>query len=162
MRRMIWLALLVGLGLGLFIFRVANAQTPAAPSDDQVNQIARELYCPVCENIPLDVCPTQACAQWREQIRTMLAQGKTKQEIKDYFVQQYGDRVVGVPPAKGANLLVYIVPPVAILAGIFILYRVFRAWRSMPPPLTVEEQALDSSEDDDEYIRRLENELRKR
>jgi cytochrome c-type biogenesis protein CcmH len=40
------------------------AQQPT-PSDDQVNAIARQLYCPVCENTPLDVCPTTACHQWR-------------------------------------------------------------------------------------------------
>ncbi len=31
------------------------------PTDDEVNRIAKQLYCPVCENTPLDVCPTQAC-----------------------------------------------------------------------------------------------------
>ena len=33
-----------------------SAQQPT-PSDDEVNAIARQLYCPVCENTPLDVCP---------------------------------------------------------------------------------------------------------
>src|SRR5512138_1525512 len=69
---------------------VSLAQTPQ-PSDDQVNAVAKELYCPVCENIPLDVCPTQACAQWRELIGDKLAQGWTAEQIKSYFVEQYGD-----------------------------------------------------------------------
>jgi len=60
-----------------------SAQTPQPQSqvpvtDNQVNAVAHELYCPVCENIPLDVCPTQACAQWRELIRQQLGQGMTK------------------------------------------------------------------------------------
>ena len=42
------------------------------PTDDDVNKIARQLYCPVCESTPLDVCPTEACRQWRDVIRTML------------------------------------------------------------------------------------------
>ena len=54
---------------------LAQNPNPPVPSDDQVNAIAKQLYCPVCENIPLDVCGTQACAQWRELIREKLAAG---------------------------------------------------------------------------------------
>ena len=58
-----------------------RAQEPAPTvSDDQVNAIARQMFCPVCANVPLDVCPTQACAQWRETIRRMIGEGKTEQE----------------------------------------------------------------------------------
>ena len=62
--------------LGFFLVPAVavSAQQPT-PSDDEVNAIARQLYCPVCENTPLDVCPTQACAQWRDLIRQMLAEG---------------------------------------------------------------------------------------
>ena len=41
----------------------------SAITDDQVNAIANQLYCPVCENIPLDTCGTLACEDWREEIR---------------------------------------------------------------------------------------------
>ena len=50
----------------------ANTPEPGNPSDDDVNEVAGQLYCPVCENIPLDVCPTQACGQWRDLIREKL------------------------------------------------------------------------------------------
>lgn len=69
----------------------AKAQAPT-PSDDQVNAIARQLYCPVCENTPLDVCPTEACRQWRELIRQQLSEGWTEAQIKQYFVANYGAR----------------------------------------------------------------------
>ena len=49
---------------------LAQDQEPNVPSDDEVNAIARKMYCPVCENVPLDVCPTQACMEWRELIRS--------------------------------------------------------------------------------------------
>ena len=42
----------------------AHVDAQEAVTDDQVNEIAREVYCPVCENTPLDVCDTQACADW--------------------------------------------------------------------------------------------------
>jgi cytochrome c-type biogenesis protein CcmH len=142
-------------------FRVGEAQgtVPQPPTDDQVNAIAKQLYCPVCENIPLDVCGTQACAQWRELIREKLSQGWSEAKIKQYFVDQYGDRVLATPPARGLNWLVYVIPPIAILAGAYILYRAFKSWKQAPPEPEQEEEPLTPT---DEYVMRLEDELRKR
>lgn len=141
---------------------VANAQQldPEDISDDQVNAVAKQLYCPVCENIPLDVCPTQACAQWRALIREQLAEGWTENEIKDYFVAQYGDRVLAAPPARGLNWIIYVIPPLAIIAGVYVLYRAMRSWQDATP--REEEQDLPEDSSDDEYLARIEEELQQR
>jgi len=137
------------------------AQAPT-PSDDQVNAIARQLFCPICENTPLDVCPTQACHDWRELIRRMLAQGKTQNEIKQYFVDHYGARVLSEPPLKGFNWLTYIVPALAFLIGVFFLFRGFKLWKGLSNQ-PVEDQAGGAQpKADDDYAARLEEELRKR
>lgn len=147
---------------GLF-HQTALAQEPT-PTDDEVNAIARQLYCPVCQNTPLDVCPTEACRQWRELIRDMLAEGKTEQEIKDYFVANYGPRVLAEPPRKGFNWLVYIVPPALILIGAVILFNSFRAWTKpkSAESVSVRGKEAGASSSDDEYIKRLEEELKNR
>ena len=80
------------------------------PTDDDVNAVAKQLFCPVCENIPLDTCGTAACEQWRGIIREKLSEGWTEDQIKNYFVEQYGDRVLAEPPAQGFNWVVYLVP----------------------------------------------------
>ncbi len=107
---------------------------------DQVNQIARELYCPVCPNETLEACQTQACAQWRDEIRDQLAQGQNEQQIIDSFVQRYGDRVLGTPqdPTLRALSLVtpYLIALVALIAGIFTFMRWRRRPRSEPVPQT--------------------------
>lgn len=161
MRRTIGFGILIALLLALLVTGLALAQSnpPQPVTDDQVNAVARQLYCPVCENIPLDVCPTQACAEWRDLIRQKLSQGWSETQIKQYFVDQYGDRVIGTPPARGLNWLVYIIPPLAILLGVYILYRALRAW-TRPEPTQVEQPPAPSP--DDEYVLRLEEELRKR
>lgn len=141
---------------------LAQTATPVVITDDQVNAVASELYCPECENIPLDVCPSQACADMREEIRQKLQQGQTKSQIIQYFVERYGDRVVGAPPAHGWNLLLYIIPPVAILAAIAILYRSFRTWKrpssSLPQPTG---ETPNPPPVADKYVARLEAELKK-
>jgi cytochrome c-type biogenesis protein CcmH len=115
----------------------------------------------VCENIPLDVCGTVACQQWRDEIRMNLAEGLTEEEIQDLFVTRYGDRVLAEPPRRGFNWLIYIVPPVVIVLAAFLLYRGLQSWRK---PLT---QAAASPEEEppaveDEYTSRLEAELKNR
>lgn len=137
---------------------VGAAAQGSTPTDDEVNAIAKQLYCPVCENIPLDVCPTQACAQWRETIRLKLSQGWSEQQIKDYFVEQYGARVLATPPATGLNWLVYVLPPVAFLAGALLLFRALRSWRRAA---AVPAAPAAPTPNDDPYVRRLEDELRR-
>jgi cytochrome c-type biogenesis protein CcmH len=141
--------------------RNVSAQQPT-PSDDDVNAIARQLYCPVCENTPLDVCPTQACHDWRELIRQLLIEGKTPDQIKQYFVDHYGARVLSKPPAVGFNWLAYIVPPIVFLAGVYLLFQAFRIWKSQKAvnPSTGEKNSESSSNDD--YVALLEQELQKR
>lgn len=160
-KRSFWIALLVSSALALFIAgaAVAQDQSPRTPTDDQVNAVAKGLYCPVCENVPLDVCPTQACAQWRDLIREKLALGWSESDIKDYFVNQYGDRVLATPPARGLNWLVYIIPPFAILVGAFVLVQSLRAWKRPAPadPSPEVPPELEANE----YIAWLEEELRR-
>jgi cytochrome c-type biogenesis protein CcmH len=151
--------------LGFLVVGIVSAQQPT-PSDDQVNAIAKQLYCPVCENIPLDVCGTAACAQWRDLIRQKLAEGSTEQEIKAYFVQYYGARVLGTPPAKGLNLLVYIIPPLIIIAGIYVLYRAIRSWQRPAEQVGVPSPGSppfdEQSGSQEEYMEQMEDQVRKR
>lgn len=143
--------------------RAAMAQQPT-PSDDAVNAIASQLFCPVCENTPLDVCPTQACAQWRELIREKLAAGWSETQIIDYFIEQYGARVVGVPPAIGQDLLLYwllyLILGVSVLGGIFLLYKAVRNRDQSAEKQPAAETVVQPPSN--EYVARMEEELKKR
>lgn len=163
MRKISWILLVVifaSFWLSGTVF--AQGEQPGGPTDDEVNSVAKQLYCPVCENVPLDVCPTQACAEWRELIRLKLSEGWDTEQIKLYFAEQYGDRVLAAPPARGFNWLVYILPPLAILAGVYVLFRAVKAWRQ---PVAVDQSANDLAEvatlPDDEYVARIEDALKK-
>lgn len=137
----------------------------SGPTDDEVNAVAKQLYCPVCENIPLDACGTVACEQWRGIIRDQLADGWTEDQIKDYFVGQYGDRVLAEPPRTGFNWLIYIVPLVIFLIGGFLFFRGFQKWRSTGMDRDQSRKAKKPSVPDkpsDADIKRVEEELLKR
>jgi cytochrome c-type biogenesis protein CcmH len=135
------------------------------PSDDDVNAVASQLYCPVCENIPLDTCGTAACEQWRGIIRDKLAAGWSEDQIKDYFVAQYGDRVLAEPPRQGFNWLVYLVPGLILIGGVVLLGLGFNKWRQAAGERIPEGPLMksqDSPEGAEEYIRKVEKELKER
>jgi hypothetical protein len=70
--------------------------------------VAKDMFCPVCENTPLDTCPTAACQDWRDEIRAQLALGKSDAEIQQYFVDRYGPSVLSAPPREGFNLIIWL------------------------------------------------------
>lgn len=125
---------------------------------DMVNKIARELYCPVCPNETLDACQTQACAQWRDEIRDQLAAGQSEQQIIDSFVRRYGDRVLGTPQDPALRALSLLTPLLIAALALIIGTMTFLRWRRRspdePPP------AANAPTTHDDYRSQLEQDLR--
>lgn len=142
----------------LFALPVFAQEGSGGVTLDQVNQIAKKLYCPVCPNETLADCQTQACAQWRDEIRTQLQQGATEQQIIDQFVNRYGDRVLGTPQQPVLRALSLVTP--FVLAGIALLIGMwtFLRWRGRPRPQTdTSSEAIPGGE---AYRDQLEQDLR--
>ncbi|GAB4400804.1 MAG: hypothetical protein OHK0031_19300 [Anaerolineales bacterium] len=131
------------------------------PTDDDVNAVARQLFCPVCENTPLDVCPTEACKQWRELIRLKLSEGWSETQIKEYFVEQYGARVLAEPPRQGFSWLVYLVPPVLLAIGVYMVFTTLRAMRKPAPAASSAEETAPAPAVAEDDLRRVEEELKR-
>ncbi len=153
--------------------RAQGGATPAPKtvSDDQVNRVASRLFCPVCENIPLDTCGTAACAQWRDEIRLQLESGKTEQQVVDDFVARYGDRVVGTPQDPTLRALTLVTPWLISLIALGAAAFVFLRWRAelvaqsrMVEAPSVGPGALQASAptSENEYRARLERDLARR
>jgi len=143
---------------------IVPAAAQETVTDDDVNEIAKEVYCPVCESTPLDVCETKACADWRELIRTKLGEGQTKQQIFDYFATQYGDRVLASPPREGMGLVLWLWPFVAFFIGIIFFGRYVRSLKTAPVVEGAENQLINSEAESDlaaidDYAARIEDEL---
>ena len=154
----------------LFAAVPVQAQGPVeSVTDDEVNNVARDLFCPICENTPLDVCETQACADWRLVIREKLAEGQSPEEIKTYFADQYGVRALAEPPAEGVTLLVWLVPLIAIPSAIILFGMYLRNIRRSAEGATQQAAAAsqitpsedaDADAELDPYTARIERELR--
>lgn len=148
--------LIFGVAAAVLLLGVSAARAQGPNLDDEVNRIAKTLYCPVCPNTPLDVCSTQACADWRNDIKQMLRAGKSEQQIRDYFVARYGFQVLGAPPAEGFNWLAYLLPVLGILLGIVMAWLSVRAWLA---PRASAGAPASAPEIPREYAERLKKEL---
>ncbi len=129
------LALAVALAAVVSVSAQSGTPIPPAPraaqvvTDNDVLQVAKQLYCPVCPNTPLDVCETKACADWRAQIKDQLASGMSSDQIVAYFVTQYGERVLAEPRRTGFTSFVWVLPVLAVLIGLGVVAQLLRTWR---------------------------------
>ncbi|MBI2845278.1 MAG: cytochrome c-type biogenesis protein CcmH [Chloroflexi bacterium] len=105
-----------------FLFLLVAVSTGAAQAqggdlEKEAREIAKSLNCPVCQGLTLYECPLQVCEDWRNLIRQKLSAGETREEIIQYFVDQYGEQVLNAPRPQGFNWLVWILPFLALGAG---------------------------------------------
>lgn len=106
-------AALLALGalVALELLRPAAGPSPA----EQAQQIAAELRCPDCQSLSVAESHTAAAGAIREQIAELLAQGRTADEIRQHFVDRYGEWILLAPSAAFAWWL-----PVAIVLGALV------------------------------------------
>lgn len=161
-----------GLIVALWLFSVSalyaqeTTPTPAAPPNvtaDQVNEIARELWCPLCSGVRLDACELKACEQMKEMIAIKLGEGEDLDSIRTYFVAQYGPQVLGEPPWEGFNWLAWVLPFVVLAVGGYFLWNTMRRMvRPAPVAATANRApAKTAAEPEDEYERKLAEELKR-
>jgi cytochrome c-type biogenesis protein CcmH len=127
---------------------------------DEVNQVARELWCPLCSGVRLDGCELKACDQMKEIIAIKLSEGEDTTSIKSYFVDQYGPQVLGAPPLEGFNWLAWILPVAVMIGGGVFLWLRSKQWIRPSAALPVESTPRAVAEKS-EYERKLEEELKR-
>ncbi len=90
--------------------------------EERSQSLDSQLMCPVCPAETIDQSQAEIALQMRRLVRSKLDAGETEQQILDYFVDKYGRSVLAEPPAEGFNLLVWVVPPVALVGGAVLFW----------------------------------------
>jgi cytochrome c-type biogenesis protein CcmH len=114
--------------LALIVATAMAATAGTATAKTSYLSAVDDFMCVVCHE-PLSVSQSPEAFQERQYIRQLIAQGKTRKEIQNDMVEQYGPAVLARPPANGVNLLVYIIPPVVLIVGIIVLAVFLPRWR---------------------------------
>lgn len=104
----------------------------AASLEKQVQQIATELRCPVCQGLSVADSPSQMANQMRDLIRERLEAGDSPEAVKAYFVERYGEWILLAPKKEGFNLLVWLFPFLGLAGGAVGLLVVLKRWRQRP------------------------------
>lgn len=96
--------------------------------EERTSDVASDLRCPVCQGLSVEDSPTELALQMRAVVREQLAAGRSPAEVKAYFVDKYGEWILLEPEASGFNLIVYVLPWLAVLAGAALIVLVVRRW----------------------------------
>jgi cytochrome c-type biogenesis protein CcmH len=131
-----WLAVLVVAVAVLSVAAFAHRSAPTA--QDRVAAISRTVKCPVCVGESVAESDAPASKEIRRQIAEQVQQGQTDDEIRSFYAAKYGQAILLTPSASGINVLVWILPLVALAVAIAALIIVFRRWSLEP-----EERATD-------------------
>ncbi len=164
-RKRLWYTLLLALLVLAWAVPTLIQAAPATPTPNEVDAVAKELWCPLCNGVRLDNCDLQACVQMKQVIAQQLTEGKSPQEIRTYFVQQYGDVVTGVPASQGFNLVAWYLPVVAAVVGLgvlgYLVYTYVYVRRRTAAEPNAAGEAGRAAANRDEYLQRVDEELKK-
>jgi cytochrome c-type biogenesis protein CcmH len=111
----------------IFILQLSYANDAAPLADDPVTEqrlisISEEMRCLVCQNESLAGSRSDLANDLRREIRTLIKEGKSDEQIRSFMVERYGDFVLYRPPVKPITWLLWIGPFVILLIGIGFLF----------------------------------------
>jgi cytochrome c-type biogenesis protein CcmH len=109
----------------------------------RARELSRELRCMVCQNQSIDESEAPLARDLRLLVRERLTKGDTNQQVLDFLVVRYGEFVLLKPPLESRTIILWALPPVALLAGAVGLFFAMRRRRTVqlePATLSIEER----------------------
>jgi cytochrome c-type biogenesis protein CcmH len=133
----------------------AGAATPRADFAD----VEDEIMCDTC-NVALHIAESPRADQLRDEIRDLIAAGRTKEQIKTQLADQYGPNILAEPDKDGLGILAYVLP-LAFAAGLIALLAfLLPRWRRRAgEPAAAPEATAGGAVASDQDQRRLDDEL---
>ena len=104
----------------------AGQPLSGAALDEKTMEVAALLRCPVCQGLSIADSPAAMAINMKREVRDLLAEGYSGDQVLAYFEKSYGEFVRLQPPLRGFNWLVWLAPVAALIAGLFIVIRFVR------------------------------------
>jgi cytochrome c-type biogenesis protein CcmH/NrfF len=105
----------------------------AATPQTSINDVEDEVMCPICGTL-LELSESPQAQRERVLVKRLIAEGKSKDEIKDALVAEYGREVLALPGGSGFDLTAYLVPAIGFLVAALALALGVRRWRRAAKP----------------------------
>ena len=127
--------------------------------EERAQALNKELMCPVCPSETIDQSQVELGKQMRAIVREKLADGESEQEIKDFFVDRYGDSVLAAPPARGFNVVAWVVAGLALPIAAAALVLALRVMRRRGETVPEHAQPKAGVEELEEYLSKVDEEM---
>ena len=143
MRRLALIALLCDAGVTAALAVTPDEMLKDPALEARARHLSQELRCMVCQNQSIDDSEAPLAHDLRVLVRDRLTAGDSDRQVLDYLVARYGEFVLLKPPFALRTLLLWGLPPLALIAGMVGLVAALRRRRSVttePAPLSAAEQ----------------------
>jgi cytochrome c-type biogenesis protein CcmH len=127
-------------GLAAALAAIALLAPAASAQEASLTDIEDEVMCPICGTL-LELSEAPQAERQRDLIRRLIAQGRSKEEIKEALVAEYGEEVLATPESSGFDLAAWVIP----IAGLATALAALGVWlrrrggagaeKAPPPPL---------------------------
>ena len=142
----------------LIVLSAAACATEPPTLEERAQSIDQRLMCPVCPAETIDQSQADVAIQMRELVREKLRDGESEDQIFNFFVDRYDKGVLAEPPAEGFNILVWVIPPLAFLLGLALIWLGFRQLTRSPHRYTPTSGG-DWQADSESYLREIDEEF---
>lgn len=112
----------------------ATFSGPDSALEARTRAVASQLRCPVCQGLSLQDSPSELAQEMRGVVKEQLRAGRTPDEVKQYFINRYGEWILMEPQRHGFNWLVYSLPAVVLVGGLALIYVALRRWTAGAVP----------------------------
>lgn len=163
MNLLLSLTLALGLATGQYAPQQAASEPLAPHLEVRVQALGKQLRCAVCQGLSVADSPSSMARAQLDMVRELVSEGKSDQEVVDYFVARYGEWVLLEPKAEGFNWFVWLGPVALVAGGILLILKQLQrgpADSTPAPQQTAAPAAPASTPDDaDPYLQAVRREL---
>ena len=131
--------------LAALVLAMAN-ETVVLSADEEARAQAlmREIRCVACENEPISQSASSMAVDMRDRVRSLIAEGASDQDVRDWFEARYGEFVLFRPKAQNAtDWVLWLGPFALLLVGGGVAYGALRRRRGDPVEAVAPEELQD-------------------
>jgi len=91
------------------------------PQEQRARKLFLEIKCPVCAGQVIESSQTEIAFELRKLVREQIIAGKNDEEIKSYLIEKYGDDILNSTPFNQKTALLWVLPMIFVIIGIWII-----------------------------------------
>lgn len=129
---------------------------PLSPAEeDRVMALGKQLRCPVCQGLSIADSGSSMARAQMDKVRELVREGKSDQDIYDFFTARYGEWVLLKPTTGGLNILLWVAPALLLVLGLAFIV----SMRKPHAPSAPSTAGSTVNTSDDAYLERVRKDL---